>query len=203
MGYTVTSPSCTSPARGRPLMLGGRIVRGCPSVCVLVAFFLIPAVVRAQAMRWPEAVAALAGERTRAEDCARRLKRHAGDDAAARSRSEHAYAKAKAEVDEVIAGLTVVLAQGDTPASLSDLEARLTRGVQAREALCQQALALIPEDPGTRDLRAKLVGAFLPLLLEAARTLSAYRAEQDRLLRQTIQTQLEGTKWPDFADITP
>ena len=169
----------------------------------LVALLLMSAVVRAQAMRWPEAIAALAGERTRAEDCARRLKRHAGDDAAARSRSEHAYAKAKAEVDEVIAGLTVVLAQGDTPASLSDLEARLTRGVQAREALCQQALALIPEDPGTRDLRAKLVGAFLPLLLEAARTLYMGRTEQDRLLRETIQTQLEGTKWPDFADITP
>ena len=146
---------------------------------------------------------ALAAERTRAEDCGRLLKRHAGDDAGARSRGEHAYAQAKAEMDAVIAGLTVVLAQGGTPPDLADLEARLTRGVQAREAFCQQVMALVPPDPGTRDLRAKLVGAFLPLLLEAARTLYAYLTEQDRLLRQTIQTQLEATKWSAFADITP
>ena len=106
-------------------------------------------------------------------------------------------------MDAVIAGLTVVLAQGGTPPDLADLEARLTRGVQAREAFCQQVMALVPPDPGTRDLRAKLVGAFLPLLLEAARTLYAYLTEQDRLLRQTIQTQLEATKWSAFADITP
>jgi hypothetical protein len=169
----------------------------------LVALLLGPAMVRAQTMRWPEAVAALAAERTRAEDCARLLKRHATDDTGTRSRGEHAYAQAKAEVDAVIAGLTIVLAQGGTPPALSDLEARLTRGVRAREAFCQQVMALVPEDPGTRDLRAKLVGAFLPPLLEAARTLYAYLTEQDRLLRQTIQTQLEATKWSAFADITP
>jgi predicted nuclease of restriction endonuclease-like RecB superfamily len=37
-------------------------------------------------MRWPEAVATLAAERTRAETCVRLLKRHASDDAAALSR---------------------------------------------------------------------------------------------------------------------
>ena len=47
---------------------------------VLMVLFLVPTVVRAQSMRWPEAVAALAAERTRAETCGRLLKRHAGDD---------------------------------------------------------------------------------------------------------------------------
>jgi hypothetical protein len=63
---------------------------------------LVPAVVQAQAMRWPEAVAALAAERTRAETCGRLLKRHAGNNAAALSRGELAYAEAKAEMDAVI-----------------------------------------------------------------------------------------------------
>jgi hypothetical protein len=168
-----------------------------------MALLLVPAVVRAQAMRWPEAVATLAAERTRAETCVRLLKRHAGGDAAALSRGELAYAEAKAEMDAVMAGLTVVIVQGDPPPDLADLEARLTRGVQAREAFCKQVTALVPPDPGTRNLLVQLVGAVLPPLLEAARTLYTGRTEQDRLLRQTIQTQLEATKWSRFADITP
>lgn len=198
MDHTVTPPG-----RGRTHGLGGHLSRGRPGVCVLVALLLVPAVVRAQAMRWPEAVAALAAERTRAETCVRVFKRHAGAKAATLSRGELAYADAKAEVDAVIRGLIVALAQGGTPAGLSDLEARLTRGFQAREALCQQAMALVPEDPGTRNLLVQVLGVVLAPLLEAVRALYTVKAEQDRLLRQTIQTQLEGTQWPAFADITP
>ena len=97
---------------------------------------LVPAVIRAQTMRWPEAVAALAAERARAETSVRLLKRHAGDDAAALSRGELAYAEAKADVDAVIAGLIVVLAQLGAPRWTWRLETRLTHGVQAREACC-------------------------------------------------------------------
>jgi hypothetical protein len=43
----------------------------------------------------------------------------------------------------------------------------------------------------------------LPPLLEAARTLYTGWTEQDRLRRQTIQTQLEATQWSAFAEITP
>jgi hypothetical protein len=118
--HTVTPRGRTPPARGRQ------------GIFVLVALLLVPAVVRAQPMRWPEAVAALAAERTRAETCVQLLKRHAGTNAAALSRGELAYAEAKAEMDAVIAGLTVVLAQRGTPPDLADVEARLTRGVQAR-----------------------------------------------------------------------
>jgi hypothetical protein len=188
MGYTVAPPGHSSSTRGRSLGSGGRLARGRPGVFVLVAFLLVPAVVRAQTMRWPEAVAALVAERARAETCVRLLKRHAGDDAAALSRGELAYAEAKADVDAVIAGLIVVLAQGGTPLDLADLETRLTRGVQAREAFCTQVIALIPPDPGTRNLLVQLVGTFLPPLLEAARTLYTGKTEQDRLLRQTILT---------------
>jgi hypothetical protein len=174
-----------------------------PGVVVLVALLLVPAMVRAETIRWPEAVALLAAERTRAETCGRLLKRHVGANTAALSRGELTYASAKADVDGVIAGLTVVLAQRGTPPDLPEVEARLTRGVQAREAFCQQVMALVPEDPGTRDLLVSLLGAFLPPLLEAARTLYTGQTEQDRLLRQTIQTQLEATTWTPFADLTP
>jgi hypothetical protein len=90
MGHTVTPPRSTAPARRRP------------GVVVLMTLLLVPAVVRAQPMRWPEAVAALAAERTRAETCVRLLKRHAGGDAAVLSRGELAYTAAKADVDAVL-----------------------------------------------------------------------------------------------------
>ena len=64
-------------------------------------------------------------------------------------------------------------------------------------------MALVPDDPGTRNVLVQVLGVVLAPLLEAVRALYTVKAEQDRLLRQTIQTQLEGTQWPDFADITP
>jgi hypothetical protein len=154
-------------------------------------------------MRWPAAIATLAAERTRAETCVRLLKRHAGGNAAVLSRGELAYNDAKAEIDAVIAGLTVVLAERGTPPQLLDLEARLTRGVGAREAFCRQVMALVPEDPGTRDFLVPLLGVVLKPLLDAVGTLYKGTAEQDRLRRQTIQTQLEATIWTTFAEITP
>jgi hypothetical protein len=203
MDHTATPPGYASPARRRSLGLGHRLTRSRLTVVVLVALFLMPPVVPAQTMRWPEAVAALAAERTRAETCGRLLKRHAGDNTAALSRGELAYAEAKADVDAVIAGLTVVLAERGNPPDLPEVEARLTRGVQAREAFCRQVIVLVPDDPGTRDILVPLLGAVLPPLLEAARTLYTGQTAQDRLLRQTIQTQLEATTWAAFADITP
>jgi hypothetical protein len=203
MGPTITPPGCTVPARGRSRVPCGCLARGRPSVCVFVVLLLMPAIIQAQAMRWPEAVAALAAERTRAETCVQLLKRHAGNDAAALSDGELAYAGAKADVDAVIRGLVVVLSQGDPPPHLADLETQLARGVQAREVFCTQVTALVRSDPGTRNLLDQLLGAVLPSLLEAARTLYTAREEQDRLRRQTIQTQLEATQWSRFADITP
>jgi hypothetical protein len=64
-------------------------------------------------------------------------------------------------------------------------------------------MAFVPKDPGTRDLLVPLLGAVLPPLLEAARTLYTGQTAQDRLLRQTIQTQLEAITWTPFADLTP
>jgi hypothetical protein len=203
MDHTATPPDRTSSVRSRSRRPRGRLARGRSGVFVLVALLILPAMVQAQPMRWPEAVAALAAERTRAETCGRLLKRHAGDNAAALSRGELAYATAKADVDAVIAGLIVVLAERGTPPDLPEVETRLTRGVQAREVFCRQVMALVPPDPGTRNLLVQLVGAFLPPLLEAARTLYTGQTEQDRLLRQTIQTQLEATTWAPFADLTP
>ncbi|MDQ3829725.1 MAG: hypothetical protein M3361_10550 [Candidatus Tectomicrobia bacterium] len=58
MGTTIRPPGRTSATRSRSRVPDDRL-----GVCVLVALLLVPAVVRAQPMRWPEAVTALAAGR--------------------------------------------------------------------------------------------------------------------------------------------
>jgi len=150
---------------------------------------------------WQDAIAALAGERTRAETCVRLLKRHGGDDAAAMSRGELAYADAKAEVDGVIAGLVVALTQDDDPESLSDLEARLTRGIEAREAFCDKATALVPDGEGTKNVVVDLVSAVAEPLIDALVEIYKHWDDKDTLRVETIKTQLKATQWSGFTDI--
>src|SRR5436305_13864651 len=89
---------------------------------VLALLLAPPAAAEAPAIGWQEAVARLAGERTRAEACAGVLKRY-GDEAA-KARGQVAYGEAKVEVDAVIAGLTGALARRAEPASQPDLAQR-------------------------------------------------------------------------------
>jgi hypothetical protein len=168
---------------------------------VLVALVSMPGFAWAQDISWPDAVARLAAERTRAETCVRLLKQYGSKDAAALSRGEIAYSDAKAEVDAVIAGLTVVLAQGKSPPTMADLEARLTRGVQGRETFCREAMTLVPNSEGTKSAILDLLGDVVKPLIEAAMKIYEDGREDDELLRDTIQTQLEATKWSDFASI--
>ena len=77
---------------------------------------------------WPEAVAHLAGERTRAVAVAGLLKKHGNE--AQRDRGALLYTEAKAESDAVITGLLVALDQRSRPAALPDVEARLQCAVE-------------------------------------------------------------------------
>ena len=152
------------------------------------------------AIGWQEAMARLAGERTRAETCAGLLKKH-GDDTAI-SRGALAYGEAKAEADAVIAGLVAALATGKKPTSLPDLEARLERGIKTRDAFCAQVMALVPDTSGDKgDLLG--LGEVLTSMIEAVKELVLRWADEDALTRKTIQTQLEAVRWLDFAAVSP
>lgn len=166
---------------------------------ILVAVAAETQAASAQSIGWQEAVARLAAERTRAETCASLLKQH-GDEAAI-SRGELAYGEAKAEVDAVIAGLVVALAEDNEPESLPDLEERLKRGVTAREAFCREVMPLVPDTTGVKSGIIDVLGEVLTPLIDAVKAIYLDFREEDRLTRKTIQTQLEATKWPAFASI--
>jgi hypothetical protein len=150
-------------------------------------------------LSWQDAVGRLASERTRAETCVGLLKRH-GDEAAI-SRGELVYGEAKAEVDAAIAGLIVTVAADGEPEALPDLERRLEKGVEGRLALCRAATALLPPAEGEKGSIFDVLGDVLSSLIEAAAAIHENYAEDGRLTRKTIQTQLEAARWPAFAAI--
>ncbi len=162
-----------------------------PKACFwlsLLALVLTGTGLHAEEINWQEAVARLARERTQAETCARVLKKYGN--AEVRDRSSLAYGEAKAEYDGIIASLVVALAQKERPASLPELEARLQRGFDKREAFCKDAQALIPRTTGERGVIDGIVSGIVKPLAEAVVAIYSKSKDEDALTRKTIQTQL-------------
>lgn len=152
---------------------------------------------------WDEAVTTLAVEKTRAEACVAILKRHAADDPTKLSEGQLAYTDAKAEIDAVIASLSLSLATGEDIESFAGVIARLEKGVKAREAFCAEAVALMEETTGTRSGLTDVLGKALAAMIEAVAAIYIYHEEEDVLERKTIQTQIEAKTWDDWSDIQP
>jgi hypothetical protein len=170
-------------------------------LAALIAAMPVAAVGQPAPIGWPEAVARLAAERTRAMSCAARARTL---DAATAERFGATYTEAKAEIDGVIAGLAVVLTQGGgQPAALPDLEQRMAAGFAGRKHFCEAVLARLPAQEGERSLVTELVSGVAKPLIEAVVDLYKYGSEANRLRRDTIRAQVEATQWPAFADIAP
>ncbi len=155
---------------------------------------------RAQEINWQEAVSRLAGERTLAERCVGLLKKYGS--AAAVDRGSLAYDDAKAEYEKVIAGLVVTLARKSQPESLPDLQARLQRGFDKREAFCATVKGLMPPTEGQKGI-GDIVGGVVKPIADALVAIWSKTRDEDALMRKTIQTQLEATSWPAFDKIAP
>lgn len=163
-----------------------------------------PALTQEPQMSWQEAVAELAGERTRAETCVSLVKRYAADDNDVMARARLDYDSAKADMDAAIGALSVALAQGEAPDSFEALEPLISRGVEQRKAFCESALDLMPEQQdGTKNFLVDLLGKAVAAIVTAAKDIYIYHQEEDVLERQTIQTQVEATRWRPFEDIAP
>jgi hypothetical protein len=169
---------------------------------------IAPGVGRAADIGWPEAVGRLAGERTNAETCAVLLKGYGDKQQISRDQLAHgeaAYGEAKAHFDAVIAGLVTALTEGGAPKSLPSLETDLEHGATSLGNFCKMVNDLVPSTSGRKDVVADIAkGAIEPLikaLSEGVATIyNNYRNDQ-ALTRETIKTQLEAAKWPNFAEV--
>ncbi len=154
-------------------------------------------------LAWPEAIARLAAERTRANTCVEQTRALgvAATDPLARG-----YGEAKAEMDGIIAGLSVALAEGRKPDALDDLPRRIEAAVTRREAFCRAvAERLPPPPPGEKSVLSDVLGLgkLVKELVDAGLAIWDRIAEPDKLRRETIRAQLEATRWPDFAAASP
>jgi hypothetical protein len=157
--------------------------------------------VREQEINWQEAVARLARERTLAETCVALLKRY-GDEAT-QARGSLIYSEAKAEYDGVIAGLVVALARKGKPESLPNLQDRLQRGFDKREAFCRSVGPLVTTTAGEKGPIADLSRGAVKPLTDAIVAIWSRVRDDNALMRRTIQTQLEAAAWPSFDKVPP
>jgi hypothetical protein len=160
---------------------------------------------QAAGIGWPEAVARLAEERSKAEICVAVLKGRGDKEQISRGRL--AYGTAKAEFDAAIAGLITALAEGGTPESLPSLQAELERGATGLAEFCNGVADFVPSASGQKGFVYEVVKAavepVVKALSEGAATLYADHRKDNALTRQTIQTQLKAAKWPDFGAVEP
>jgi hypothetical protein len=169
----------------------------------LLVVCAVPALGQGGGIGWPEAVSRLAEERTNAEICVASLKAYGDKEQIARGRL--AYGTAKADFDGVIAGLVTALAAGGNPESLPSLDAKLERGASGLGEFCTAVAGLLPNASGQKGILDEMVKAavepVIKALSEGVAVLYNSNRTDDALTRQTIQTQLEAAKWPDFANV--
>ena len=154
-------------------------------------------------MTWADAVAELAGVRTKAETSAARLKKFG--DSGHIAHGELIYSDAKAKSDAVIAGLIIALSAKSEPESLSSLQKRVEHVVTGLAKLRELAESQLPKLKGTKEgvgdiLKGAIEQLLKPLSEAVAALYNNYRMDNE-LTRKTIQTQLEAARWPDFAGV--
>jgi len=164
---------------------------------------IAPGISRAAEIGWPEAVGRLAGERSKAETCAAVLKGYGEIEQV--SQGQLAYGEAKANFDAVIAELITALTEGGNPKSLANLETDLAHGAEGLGKFCQTVNDLLPSASGRKgaivDIAKGAVEPLIKALSEGVAALYNNHRKDEALTRETIKTQLEATKWPDFAEV--
>ena len=164
---------------------------------------ITPGIIRAADIGWPEAVGRLAGERSKAETCAAVLKGYG--DKQQSFQGQLAYGEAKANFDAVIAELITALTEGGNPKSLPSLETDLEHGATRLGNFCTMVSDLLPSTSGRNGVFADIAkGAIQPVidaLSEGVATIYKNYRNDQALTRETIKTQLEATKWPNFAEV--
>ena len=189
-----------------PLREPGRLV-----VLAACATLLLPAPARgAEGPAWRHAIDRLAYEKTLAEGCISLLKSFAARDPMGRVQGQRLYARARADVDGLIALLKVDLAGDRSPAAIPELKYRLEGVPRQRQTLCQHVDAAVgttvrelSERSGAVELLAEgAANAGYSPLDTAVQIWKAYRRAGDAG-RERIIFAIEGARWRDYAEIPP
>ena len=154
---------------------------------------------------WPQTIELLTQERSQAETCVELLKSSGDKGAIANGRIT--YGEAKAQADGVIAGLTTTLVEGGKPESLPMVQADLEQAGSGLQEICDAAVKMASSASGTKGVVEEMAKGAIEPIVKAISSgvggLWSQHVEKDALELQTIKTQLEAARWPDFGDIAP
>ena len=187
-------------------------VRGVSRLLILATWAALlsspstPAVARDAS--WRQAVARLAQEKALAEGCASILKTFADDAPMARVQGQRLYARAKADVDGLVALLLVDLAEDRSPAAIPELRQRLEMLPKQRQVMCEHVDAAVGTSLRDQGAHAVLVDRLVegasdttgPMIEAAIEFWQAYR-RADQARRQTMAAALDATRWRDYAEV--
>ena len=157
---------------------------------------------------WRQPVNRLAHEKALAEGCASILKTFGDDAPMARVQGERLYARAKADMDGVVALLILNLAAGRSPAETPELRQRLEVVPAQRRALCRHVDAAVgmgirQEAGGTRlaDLLAEGSADAASSAIDAAVQIWQEYRRADQAGRAAIISGMEAARWLDYAEV--
>jgi hypothetical protein len=149
---------------------------------------------------WPDVTAKLAQAKTQARACINLLK-SVGDKNAI-LQAQIAYGPAQAAADGAINGFTTALVQGSAPQNLPTLQTYLDSMGVGLQAVCDTAVKSAKAATGTKGVLDKAVtaavGPIIDALKSAAVTVWGQHVQQAKLELETIKTQLDKARWPDF-----
>jgi hypothetical protein len=152
-------------------------------------------------MTWPEAVEILTREREAGVDCVRIVKRVLpASDEAALGRTELDYVAARSDFNSLIGRLQAGLANAQETLALTEIEATLRSGSEARDALCERARRLVPAEAGEKGI-GEAVAATIGELADAGAAIFIRLRDDDKERRRSLSSALDNAKWPPFSEI--
>ena len=105
----------------------------------------------------------------------------------------------------IIAGLVSALTEGEAPQSLPSLETEPEHGATSLENFCKMVSDLLPSTSGHKGVLADIAKAAIQpatdALSEGVAALYNNHRKDNALTIETIKTQLEAAKWPNFAEV--
>ena len=172
------------------------------------ALFLLPAPGVAQEASWRQAVDRLAQEKVLAEGCASILKSFADHAPMARVQGQRLYARAKADMDGLVALLIIILTTERSPAETPGVGQRLEAVAAQRRALCRHVDAAagtaVRQQFGrirAADLLAQGSADAVRSMIDAAVQIwQAYRGA-DQVDREAIISGIEAARWPPYTEV--
>jgi hypothetical protein len=173
------------------------------------ALLLPPPAPSAEEPGWEQAVTRFRIEKTLAEDCVLLLKTAALRDPMQRVQGQRIYARARADVDGLIALLQADLAGDGSPAAIPEVRYRLETVARQRQALCEYvdaAAGSAVREPPKRRADAlpaeEAEGAATSLLDAAVQIWKAYR-RAGSVDRERIIAAITATRWREYVEVTP